>query len=491
MRRLAIVALLLCAHDAYAVDFELTAETIGQGYQLRSGNDTLVNQRRLTQYLGLSLFNLGPTDIYGNQTDRNQFYAEVSMRFDAEFGDYATLRELSGRTPQQELKADHLELLWAYVAGRNLAGFLDLKLGRQLIVDLFDFNSFDGLSLQANTPFNLAFETWGGLNVTGAAPFDSPVYRTDGVALGGNTIGSLWARQENAYEPTFGFAVKTIGLPWLQARLSYLRTVSMTGEPQPGEPSSGVIDEKVMLTARGRLFHGVLVPWAGLRYNLLAGRIDEVQAGARVRISKIHALQAEYVLSAPTFDGDSIWNVFASNAFNDVRLTYDVSLGRWRLYARGFTRLFAVDPTLGIVPPEAGPNLDYGASIGARADWVRGWARVDGYYEDGYGGQKGGADLYGRIRVYGDWLTGLIFDGRLSYVWFRDDSRTIDQSHSFGLQAGARYTFWRGLTLHLVIEENVNRFYASQFRAYAMLDIAFLLGMRGGGIPHPRQWGMW
>lgn len=491
MRRFVVLALLLAGGPARAIDFELTAETIGQGYQLRAGDDTLVNRRRLTQYLGLSLFGLGPKDLYGNPTERNQFYAEVSMRFDAELGDYSTIAQLFGRSSQAELKQDHLDLLYAFVAGRNLGGFLDVKLGRQLMVDLFDFQSFDGLSVQANTPFHVALELWGGLAVTGAAPFDSPVYRTDGVSLGGNTLGSLLQRQEDALEPTFGFALKTIGLPWLQARLSYLRTASFTNRAQPGEPESGVLDEKIAFTARGRLFHGVLVPWVGIRYSLLAGRLDEVQAGARVTLSRRHSLRAEYVFAAPTFDGDSIWNVFAANEFNDARLTYDVSLGRVQLFARTFARLFAVDETLGAVPPTLGPGQAWGASAGARADFGRGWARLDGYWEDGYGGQKGGADLYGRLRVFGDWLTGLTVDGRLSYVWFRDDSRTIDHAHSFGLQAGARYTFFRGLTLHLVIEENVNRFWASQFRALAMLDIAYALGMHGGGIPHPRQWGMW
>jgi hypothetical protein len=474
---------------ASAYDFELSAETIGQGYTLRAGDDTLVNRRRLTQYVGLNVFNLGPTDVYGNPLPRNQLYLEVQLRFDAELGDFANLQELSGRTPQSELRSDQLEVLWGFLGGRGLFGFLDFKLGRQLMVDLFDYQSFDGLSLQANTRFHVAMEAWGGLNVTGAAPFDSPVYRADGVALGQNPIGSLAARQEDALEPTFGFALKLIGLRDVQARLSYLRTMSFTNEPQPGEPESGVVDEKIGFTARGRLLAGRIVPWFGFRYNLLAGRLDEVQAGARFTLSTHHALQAEYVFSAPTFDGDSIWNVFASDAFNDLRVTYDLAYGRFRVFARGFTRFFAVD-TASLGPPgvDLGPELAYGGSVGARADLGRGYLRLDGYYEDGYGGTKAGADLAARVRAFGDPIvgSGLSFEGRLSYVWFRDDSRTIDHAHSFGVQAGARYAFAHGLTLHLAAEENVNRFFASQFRLLAMLDISFLVGMHGRAFA-PRQ----
>jgi hypothetical protein len=490
----AVVALAALSGSARAYDFELTAETIGQGYQLRAGDDTLVNRRRLTQYLGLEVFNIGPKDVYGRPLERNQIYLSISLRFDADLGDFANVRELTGRTPEAELNQTRLELLYAYVGGHALWDVVDFKLGRQLMVDLFDFQSFDGLSVEARTPFNVAFEAWGGLNVTGAAPFDSPVFRTDGVALGGNQRDTLGARQEDALQPTFGVAAKTVGLPYLTARLSYLRTMSFTGDQQPGEPSTGVVDEKIGLTARGRLFHGIFVPWFGFRYNLLYGGLDELQVGARINADKHHGIQAEYVYAAPTFDGDSIWNVFGAQAFNDARLTYDLTLGRWRVFARGFARLFGNEKTSanGVDPARItslGTGTAYGASAGARLDLGRGYARLDGYYEDGYGGTKAGADLAGRLRILGDWTTGLIVEGRLSYVYFRDDSRTIDHAHSLGIQAGARYSFVKGLTLHLVVEENVNRFWSSQFRALALLDVAFTLGARGSGFARPRAWG--
>jgi hypothetical protein len=329
-----LLGVLVVARPARAYDFEISAQTIGQGYQLRAADDTLVNRRRLTQYLGLDVYNVGPRDLIGRPLDRNQFYLTVWMRFDAELGDYNSQKPLSGVTGLRELDASRLELLYAFIGGRNLFGFVDFQLGRQLLVDLFDYQSFDGLHVEVKTPVHLAVEAWGGLNVTGAAPFDSPVYRVDGVALGGNPFGSLPARQQEALEPTFGVAARTLGLRDVMARVSYLRTISFTGaQRQAGEPSSGVIDEKAALTARARLWQGRIVPWVGLRYNVLAGLVDEIQAGGRLTLGR-HALQAEYVYSAPTFDGDSIWNVFGSQAFNDVRLTYDLALGHLRGYAR-------------------------------------------------------------------------------------------------------------------------------------------------------------
>jgi hypothetical protein len=490
---LAFALLLSLAGGARAFDFEISSQTIGQGYQLRAGDSTIVNRRRFTQYLGLDVYNVGPRDLFGRPLDRNQFYLAVSLRFDAELGDYASLADLPAHTPQREVMGEKLDLLYAYVGARNLFGFLDAKLGRQLSFDLFDFYSFDGLSVEAKTPVHLAVEAWGGLNVSGAQPFDSPVYRADGVALGGNPIGSLGARQEDALQPTFGLAVKTLGLPFLQSRLSYSRTMSPTEDRQPGEPRSGVVDEKISWTARGRLLHGMVIPWFGVRYNLLVGRLDELQAGARLAISPHHALQAEYVFAAPTFDGDSIWNVFGSQAFNDARLSYDATLGRLRLFARGFVRLFADEATSasGATAQNAGASsgLSAGGSAGARVEFARGFARADGYYEDGFGGQKGGFDLSGRVRILGDFLTGLVFDGRLSYVHFHDDARAVAAADSLGIQGGLRYSFWKGLTVHLALEENLNTYYASQLRVLALLDVSFFLASRSMGLSRPKAWG--
>jgi hypothetical protein len=325
---------------------------------------------------------------------------------------------------------------------------------------------------------------WGGLNVDGAGIFDSPIYRVDGVALGGNELGSLAARQEEQLQPTIGVAARTYGLRWLQARVSYERIMSPTGEPrQPGEPAWGVVDEHVGLTARGNLWNGKLVPWFAFRYNILAGRLDEVYAGARTQLGR-HGLSAEYVLSAPTFDGDSIWNVFAAQAFDDIRVAYDVSFWKVRAYAQAFARLYFDDN---------GPAASGGGALGGRvALGPRGYVRVDGYYENGYGGLRAGVDLASRMRIWGDDLgirSGSVFaEGRLSVVSWRDDSRPEDYATSFGVQAGLRWTPLDGITVHGFVEENVNRIYNSQLRVLALLDLSFWLGGRPRGIRRPQPW---
>lgn len=476
------LALVLLPSPARAYDFSVDAETIGQAYQLRAADEALVNRRRLTQYLGLHIFNLGPRDPLGRPLPRDQFYLTSSMRFDADLGDYPALTALSGRTPERDLPAEQLDLLYAYIGGDNVFGFLDFQLGRQVLVDMYDWTSFDGLHVQARTPYHVAAEVWGGLNVSGASVLDSPVYRVDGTALGGNPLGSAAARQEEQLQPTFGVAARTVGLRDLSARVSYERTMSPTGGArQPGEPAWGVIDEKVGLTARGRLLGGRLVPWFAFRYNLLVGRLDEVYAGTRAQLGR-HGLSAEYVLAAPTFDGDSIWNVFASQAFDDVRLSYDVSWWRVRLYANAFLRLYADER--GFVPSAGG-------AAGARVGLGRGWARLDGYYEDGYGGRRAGLELSTRMRLAGDPVDGLFAEGRMSYAGFRDDARpdaSNGRADSFGVQAGLRWSPLHGVTLHGLVEENVNRIYASQLRVLALLDLSFWLRPQPLGARRPQPW---
>jgi hypothetical protein len=474
----ALLALWLPAR-ARAYDFSIDAETIGQAYQIRAADDTLVNRRRLTQYLGLHIFNLGPRDDLGRPLPNNQFYFTASLRFDGDAGDYPSLVDLPGRTPLNEAFAEKLDLLYAYFGGNNIAGVLDFKLGRQIFVDLYDWYSFDGLHLQVRAPFHLAAEVWGGLNVSGESFIDSPVYRVDGVTLGGNPNGSLLARTEDELQPTVGVALRLFGLRDVTARASYFRTFAVGGGPYlKGENSLGVVDEKVGLTAQGRLFDGKVVPWFAFRYNLLAGRLDEIFAGARMQFGR-HGLSAEYVLSAPTFDGDSIWNVFGTYAFDDVRLIYDVAIGHLRAYARAFARLYFDD---------SNTTASIGGSLGGRYDLGRGYVRLDSYFDDGYGGRRGGVDLAGVLRLFGSRQDGMFLETRLSFIDFKDDIRPLDNADSFGVQLGLRWAPVHGLVLHGLVEENANRLYKSQLRALILADLSFFLAQKPLGRNRPQPW---
>jgi hypothetical protein len=76
----------------------------------------------------------------------------------------------------------------------------------------------------------------------------------------------------------------------------------------------------------------------------------------------------------------------------------------------------------------------------------------------------------------------------MSYSGFRDDIRPVDRADSFGVQAGLRISPLRGIVVHGLVEENVNRLYPSQLRVLAMLDLSFWLGARPVGARRPQPW---
>jgi len=470
---------------AHASDFVLSARTVGQGYQERrygpSGAVELLGRRRLTQYLDLSVFNISPESWRGPAGDRNLVSFEMGMRFDSDFGPFLLGRP-RGPDAIAELEQDQIDVLYAYLLARDVGGHLDLQLGRQVHFDLVDFYAFDGGDARANIGRWVTVEAFGGTAVRGELPLSSPLYQLDGTSAGSRDPATH-PEQDRALHPMLGAALAVDRASPVTARVAYRREFSATVDPLPGYPRTGVNHQSLSATAEGHVRERAFFT-AAARYNLLFGVWDDQQLTARLRIGARHALAAEYSYLAPTFDGDSIWNVFASQAFDDVRAAYDVSFWKIRAYAQAFARLFYDDN---------GTYVSAGGTAGGRlALGTRGWLRLDGYYEDGYGGRRAGVDLATRIRLYGDNLgirKGSVFaEGRLSYASFQDDSRPVDHAESFGVQAGVRWTPLDGISVHGLLEENVNRIYLSQLRVVALLDLSFWVGMKPRGIRRPQPW---
>jgi len=185
------------------------------------------------------------------------------------------------------------------------------------------------------------------------------------------------------------------------------------------------------------------------------------------------------VLSAPTFDGDSIWNVFGTYAFDDVRLIYDIAVGHLRAYARAFARFYFDD---------SNTTASVGGSLGGRYDLGRGYVRLDSYFDDGYGGRRAGVDLAGIVRLFGNPYDGMFLETRLSFLDFKDDIRPLDSADSFGAQVGLRWAPVHGLVLHGLVEENANRLYTSQLRVVILADLSYFLAQKPVGRNRPQPW---
>lgn len=505
-----------------------------QAYELRTADPggaqaSLVDRRRITTYLGLFIAGLGEKDSDGLPALRNQVSMNLQLRFEADLGDFlcsigrtsfgAALgclgKDKGGVTTSPELTNYKPELLMAYVEGHSLGGWVDLRLGRQLQWELFDLRALDGLWVQARTPLYLAAEAFGGLSVSGSLPIDSPVYVLDGTSrrvgldAGAAPGGIDDQKQSQALQPTVGFAVRSHGLRDLQLRLSYRRTFSLsqdtaaagcepvsstTGERRPCAPGLGTIEERLASTVAVRLLDGRLLGWGGLRYDLENDRLDDAHAGVRGVLAPRHGLVAEYRYSVPTWDGDSIFNVFSAEPFHDMHLSYDgqprassgapLRIGELAVHARAFARLFRTGTPRSAQGSPASETLApaFGGTLGARLTRRLGTVRLEAYGDGGYGGLRTGAELSGRLLLLRNTL-GL--EGRAMYLYWADDQRENNRSHSLALQAGVRYALVRGVLIHLLAEDNISRFYSTQLRFMAMLDLSYYLGPGGGPNPPP------
>ncbi len=541
-RRTALFALgivgLTGTAQAYSVEAEVTS--LLQGYSLSTADalSASVSRRRVTNYLGLRIddISLGPRSRVDEPLLRNELAAAIELRIDADFGDYlcsigrVTLssaltcleRGSGGVRTDPELANYRPELLFAYVEGRRLFGWLTLRLGRQLTWDLLDLRGLDGAQVSLHTPLHLRIDAWGGLSQNGALSIDPSLYVLDGTSRSPTRSPDDPRQQYRALQPTVGVSASVVGLRDLQARLSYRRTWSETADAVlPGcpqgqrcAPAWGQLEDRIAGTLHGRILDGKLQAWTALRYDLLSARVDDAQASLRAAFTVVpsasspapvgtpesvatrHALSADYRYSVPTWDGDAIWNVFGADPYHHAQLRYDGgralrprqghSLTRrqreivWSVRGWGRIWLDRARPESGTLDPNPADltsQLAYGGDASLLLRWASSHIRVDGFFDDGFGGLRGGGDVAGRWALYYDTVS---LEGRALYTYWADRMHENNHSHGVALQAGVRWAFIRGALIHILIEDSIDRFSSSQVRLLATLDLSYALGPQSG-----------
>ncbi len=453
--------------SAAAYDFEVTSRTEGYGYQLRRYNGTgvtFLNRRMVTQYMGLRVFNLldpGQDPFKpGTRRPPATITLHAMMRFGAEFASYM---EHGGAVP--ELENHEFDLMIGAMEGRNVLGWLDFTLGRQYDMELLDFFAFDGLRLRANLPWlGLFVESHFGLQVSRAQPFSRAVVETDGTSRDGT---------DDALMPTFGVAVGA-ELSRLDLRVAYRGTASRAPLDNTSPPLEEDVErETIWGIDQELLFFGVggqlpLVGTrlrAGLRYNLLLGQVDDVQALARQRVGR-HDVQLEYLRSVPHFDGDSIFNIFNTEPYHEAAARYAVRvLEPLQAHVRfGYRRFWTDDEEGGAVSPDA-----FTLALGG---WWRSsklTATADVFFLGGHGGTTIGGDLAGRWNLW----RRLSLEGRLSLIDFQGAGEASSSGLNFGFQVGALVRFFHGVKLHVLLEDNISARFHSALRLLGVLDLEF------------------
>jgi hypothetical protein len=477
---LAPALLLALTLPAGAADFQISATTIGQGYELGAADGSVVARRRLSQLVRLNGFNL---------LDDNRLFFVSSFRLDADFGladaDLAIPGAQYLRQGIRELQSPNFSLLFGYLAGRNLWGRVDFDAGRQLSADLVDFFHFDGVRVAVGTPWRFGVEAHAGYEVRAGAALGTSAFDLPGVAEVADRA------------PTFGAGLYLKDTHWgkynVSGKVAYRKTqgsrslsscaqapalrfdcdrlgLADDAEVRAAFERDLVLEERVSASLQVTLDHARI--WGGVSYNLVSGWFDDLLAGVQERLlgSRL-VLEAEYVRTRPRFDADSIFNIFATNALDDVRFKVGWDfLNGYEAYARGFVRFLHAEQAFafGSTPAEDLTTAT-GLVVGGRIPLgSRSHVTVDVITQAGYGGCLFGGDAWARFYLLDRRLE---VDGRLLVLRFDDDRRENLHGINVTLQGGARWQIHRLVSFHLILEESLNRIYTSLLRVYGLLDL--------------------
>lgn len=300
------------------------------------------------------------------------------------------------------------DVLTAYFEASPVPGRVTMRLGRQVRFDgaaVAGPTRFDGVALDVRLPFRLRVEAWSGV------PVATPTYFTDTTTPDVSAWGAGWVG--GAAASLHGHARTALRLGW--------RGKSRSGDLARSDLS---------LDFSQRMGRGLGIRFAG-SFNLLLRRPDELLAGIDLRPGTRVTASVEYDRFRPSFDADSVFNVFRQDAYDEVRgrVTFLPGLGLSPWVAAG-VQVWpeAVDASGAAVEGVASAVVDVEGGLGWRPP---GGHRVDlrGRYAGGWTGHRARVALSGEGRPL-PWLSA--FGG-------------VDvQRYAFDLQPGMDGTYVTG-----------------------------------------------
>jgi hypothetical protein len=232
-------------------------------------------------------------------------------------------------------------------------------------------------------------------------------------------------------------------------------------------PATGVNEERLHARVHTDVHAGgvTLLPYADARYSLLHGVIDRADAGVRVQKGD-HSIEPAVEYFFPTFDGDSIFNAFSLESTTDVRVAYQYTpTGPLRAHASGWIRTY--DDTPGL--PRVAGGLDGGLEHTFGGAWR---ARVDGLWDDGWGGRRigaaGDAAWKGQSPVW--------WRGRVIVLGVNEDDATSALSRKFvssSAVVSATFKIAETVGVHVIAETDYDAIHDLQMRAIGVIDLAF------------------
>ena len=485
---------------ARAIEPELTSDTAFQPYDVRSPTgQTVLDRTRFSSSLGVNLYDILGEDKVSRGGPELDFRARV--RYDADFGvgpQETDANNYQRFVPGLADQAGLVDVMYAYLEGRRFFhGTLGFKLGRQYMVDSLGWWSFDGAEVKATLPYFFAVEGYGGLEVRGGLPLSTPRFEAGGIWRGDRSSfdPSLYPQfQPSDIAPAFGAAIESSGVTWLHSRLTYRRvydtgSIGLTEFPNANLPPTTYNDMRISTDKLGyaveadfRKYGGVK---AGLAYDLYDVKFSQIYAAFDVYATKRLTLSVDYDYFAPTFDADSIWNVFASEPINDVSLRANYVKDHLSLSAGAQARIYTVETSDPNTPGSSSPNtspagnagyyptnghpFDEGGDVAARYKWGEGSLGFRGAVDVGDAGDRVGGDVTAQ-RVL---ETRYLLQGRLG-VWQWDDKLRPDRdATNVGYMLGAGYRFAPRCQAGVEWQHDINRLVGQRFRALLTVSLAF------------------
>lgn len=484
---------------ARAAELSLVSRTVYQGSQLRLFNDpnapVFRNLNRFAEWLEVAGYSFGPGE---------GFDANVSLRYRTDFGTGFHRDTPVGLGVPGSDGRDQFELLYAFLDWRDaIQDRLDLRLGRQLLIDDLDWFSLDGLKVTGYINRRNKIEVYVGRPVPYESVLSSDPLLYDGLeaqdgpeltvggsgqfALGEDFSASL------AYRHTFQFRPSVLTLPG-RPNVDENALVNQIEGGTRGV-TEAVVGGSIGYTLRAIhtdiSLHGV--------WNLLFGELDRARVGVSFTpIESVH-VQLEYLRYQPRFVSDSIFNFFNIQPYDRGRLELGLEIvpGLWldagyfihvtngtAKGPRGTADSGTADPAEPTDPyyfkndpvahgPRAG--LEYRATRFHAGLFAEASTNYSGTYA--YGGNYRMVEGYGGVNFFeGRLLTTL----RLNYTgqqtdWYTkiDTGQVAPETQSLGLALGVRGKITDGITARLDFIKNFGAVLEGSYRLQSLVEIRY------------------
>ncbi|MBK8013417.1 MAG: hypothetical protein IPK13_18940 [Deltaproteobacteria bacterium] len=368
-----------------------------------------------------------------------------------------------------------LGILYFYVDWRSPSGFLNLRLGRQLILDDLAWNEVDGLKASirfqdAHARNRLEVDAYAGLPVALDRLFSSDAFLWDGtevydgrslfhgLALGGSARATVM-RDLSA------------SLTYRQALVHRSDAISTFSDEESAAASDGKfgLQEHLFGLSLGYLARPVdLSLYASLSWDLFVGKLDQGRAGVAFDPGPGFHVQAEYLRSRPRFAGDSIFNFFNIFGYDRGRIEGSMHImGPLIIEAGYFVQAFE-GGALSSGATFKGSNTVHGPSAGiefrpAILPMAAG-ARFEASTNFGAGVPYGGTYRFGELFGNATFLGGrLSADARLSFTttasdWYEnvDADGDAPSNTSYRIALGATVRPVDFLDARLLLAQNID-----------------------------------